>query len=372
MSASDPKTLEIGVAQPVAEGIEAICFDDLGAERAACEAEVVASGHPLPLQHRLAWDRARGAASHFVALRRAGEGWSYAAAVDMEETRSLPLHRLLRVERLRAPRDPALFDGLLAALLLHARGMPRALRLNVELFDEEEAVRAPLATGLERAGFARAAVPRHYLHTLVLDLAAEESELLAGFNRLTRRSVRKLEKLPLEIRPIETAEYDGRMGELHAETMARTGGTIGVPDWPMLRALSKADPSLSNLVGLFRSDAEGPESLLALLWGAHHGDHVCYEIGASTRETEFNLPLSYALMWHLIRWARREGARFFDLGGVTLADPESEDPLAGISDFKRGFSKELAHVGDEWQLEVRPVRARLLDALSAAAQRLRG
>ena len=63
------------------------------------------------------------------------------------------------------------------------------------------------------------------------------------------------------------------------------------------------------------------------------------------------MPLLYAPLWELIRWARAGGARWFDFGGITLTDPDASDPLQGISDFKRFFCRDVAKVGGEWRLD---------------------
>src|SRR5207249_11101081 len=109
-------------------------------------------------------------------------------------------------------------------------------------------------------------------------------------------------------------------------------------------------------VGLFHRD-----TLLAFAWGCHHGDHAHYDAAASTRHTDLKLPLGYALAGDLIRWSKQNGATWFDFGGVTTGSRTcgDADPVGGISDFKRYFSKNIIEVGDEWVLEPRSIRAAL-------------
>ena len=57
----------------------------------------------------------------------------------------------------------------------------------------------------------------------------------------------------------------------------------------------------------------------------------------------------------------------FDLGGVSGGTVESGDPVAGISDFKRLFSKDVAHIADDWILEPRWLPARVAAAVHAGA-----
>ena len=75
----------------------------------------------------------------------------------------------------------------------------------------------------------------------------------------------------------------------------------------------------------------------------------------------------HPLFWDLIVWAKRIGASWFDLGGVTAGSVGSGDPVGGISDFKRLFSKQMIDVAEDWEFEPRPVPARLATLVSAGA-----
>ena len=76
----------------------------------------------------------------------------------------------------------------------------------------------------------------------------------------------------------------------------------------------------------------------------------------------------HPLFWDLILWAKRGGATWFDLGGVTTGTTGSGDPVGGISDFKRLFSKHMAEVADDWVLEPRWLPARLAAVVSSGAR----
>ncbi len=82
------------------------------------------------------------------------------------------------------------------------------------------------------------------------------------------------------------------------------------------------------------------------------------------------IPFGYLVAWDMIRWAKSNGADWFDMGGVTLAD-SGTDALEGISNFKRSFSRQIEEVGSEWVFEPRPTQARVADLVTALAQRLR-
>ena len=175
-------------------------------------------------------------------------------------------------------------------------------------------------------------------------------------------------KRPLALRPIHDPTWAPRMAAVHSETMGRTGGAgRGPDDFARSIRFAATHPDLSHLVGLFRTDATGPESLLGFAWGCRHGESVHYDAAACTRRSDLNVPMGYPLMWELITWARRQGAHWFDFGGITTGSHGTADRLGGISDFKRHFTETVVEVGGEWVLEPRPARAKMAGLVSAGA-----
>jgi lipid II:glycine glycyltransferase (peptidoglycan interpeptide bridge formation enzyme) len=77
-------------------------------------------------------------------------------------------------------------------------------------------------------------------------------------------------------------------------------------------------------------------------------------------------------MWDLIRWAKREGARWFDFGGVTRGAEDKDDALAGISDFKRRFCRNEIALGEEWSYEPSRTIARIARFAGDSARWLSG
>src|SRR2546425_544869 len=335
-------------------------FEEHGPERARSEAMLLAAGIPLPVQHRTEW-----ALVHpkrrlwFVGVKAAGGEYQAGFAVDVSRSRALPGHLLLYVERFGA----ALSDGARAAglrALAHlGRSRPRVLRLYVQVYAQEPGIRDQVGTVLRELGFRSAAQPRSYRDTVLVDLAPDEDGILASFHRSTRRNIRQIAEQPFEVRTITRPAPVGRLQALLRESLARTGGAAQHEDWHAVTELSDRCPELSRLVGLFRTDVRGPEALVAFAWGLNHGDCVDNPASGMTRSPGSRTPFMYALVWDLIRWGKRAGARWFDFGGVTRGRLGEGDPLGGISNFKRGFNDTIVAVCDEWTLEPNPLRGQL-------------
>jgi hypothetical protein len=334
-----------------------------------CESTLCGSGVPIPFPHRLAWVRAnRRDRIWFIGVEGSDGEWCGGFAVQVGRSRALPGYLILRVERLGVDwAEGARQAALLALANLAMRH--RILRVHVELFGRNTVVREASARTLHGLGFHRAEAARTYADTIVLDLDGTEKDILASLHKTGRQNIRSLERMPVVVRAISDLGYCKQMDSLLRETMQRTGGLYQQYDWNGIIQLSKNHPDLSRVAGLFRTDVAGTQPLLAYAWGRRHGDHVEYHIAASTRSSGLRVSLGYGPAWDLIMWAKQCGARWFDFGGVTLGKARASDALAGISDFKRYFSRGVVTVGEEWVLEPRPLAARVAATMGAALQR---
>lgn len=345
----------------------------LGAAREATEKTLAQLGVVLPVPQTAGWLRAVGCHDSSLVVSVAADGRPDAAVgIGIGRTRSLPGHVVHRVQRLAATDNVDRDATLLAALSEAARDDLRCIRLHLELFERDGERRARLGDSLRALGFVKAATPTAYVRTPSLDLGPSADELFAKCTTSARRNVRAPEKRGLRLSALHEPVYAERLQALMHEVFERTGGTTRSLPWSTILEMSAGSPERSRIIGLFAPDGSGPDGLLAFAWGCVNGDYVTYEAGASTRQHELgNLALAYAPLWDLISWAKRIGARWFDFGGVSTPDASHlhEDPLAGISDFKRFFCERVVEGGEDWILEPRPLRALLARAVRAAAKR---
>jgi hypothetical protein len=246
----------------------------------------------------------------------------------------------------------------------------RILRVSIEMFSRDDQVRGEFGQLLSNAGFRMVATPRMYTHSILIDLSGSEAEVFDRLSARARRAIRKTSKFPVEVRPIHNGQLLDRLERLYRESMDRTEGSLDRWDASAAIALSDAAPQISRIVGLFRTDRGGEDSLLAFAWGCDHGDHAHYDAGGSTRDTDLKVPLAHALMWDLVAWARRNGARWFDMGGMPVGSND-DARLAGISEFKFGFNSTVVQVGEEWAYESTRARAMLVRTVSNGMHWLR-
>lgn len=275
--------------------------------------------------------------------------------VQFVRTRALPGARIVRVPRFgrglsAADRNAAV--GALRAIADEAR----VVRVHVEIYAEDPDEHAALASALAAAGFSPAEETRSYMHTLWMDLEPSEDDLLAAIHRSARRNVRLPARRGFVVEPLGRETSVDNLASLYAEAFESTGSEVPHVDWRGWLDLAELRPDLVHMVGMRHEDERDH---LGFAVGVSHGDVVEYHHAASTRRRDTNVPLLYAPLWELVVWAKRNGAHWFDFGGVTVEDAGGDDPLAGISDFKRFFCRTLVETGGEWVLDPPSVAGRL-------------
>jgi len=361
---------------PIARGVSyGRCTEEVvGRAWRETQEELVRMGFRIPLWNSLAWAKfgaqSRRGRNRLLTVRDGAGRAMGSVAIATYSSRVLPGHRSLRVERLDGEWPEASLEAMVRELGRIAREDPKALRMSVRVFSRGDRQRA--AEVLERHGFQRSAQPESYSHTLTLDLQRDEQAIFAGLHKTARKNLRQVVGCGLFARPLTDVQYAERIGALEDESMARSGGARRKVDWGSVLELSRRYPELSRISGLFLAKNElRPEALVAFAWGTMQGDHASYTAAGTTRLPHLKISLSYPLVWDLVLWAKREGASWFDLGGVTVGD-SAADRLKGISDFKRYFSRTVEEVSEEWVLEPHPAKTRLARAASRGAHAFAG
>lgn len=183
-----------------------------------------------------------------------------------------------------------------------------------------------------------------------------EADLLAGFNQLWRRNIKKAAKAGVEVRRGDAADLPV-FHEIYVETAERDRFTPrGLPYFQrMWSSLSAEDP---DRIQLYLAEHDG--TCHAATIAVRVNDHVWYSYGASTTQGR-DLRPSNAIQWQMIRDSLATGAATYDMRGITdTLDPD--DHLFGLLQFKigtGGFAQE--YVG-EWDFAIRPALTRAFEA----------
>ena len=217
-----------------------------------------------------------------------------------------------------------------------------------------------------RAGFQRVE-PLGVTRTLLLDLAPGVDRLLASLSKKTRWRVRHRSREQVELRALTDRRFIPACVTAANASLSRTGGGTSRFDFAAAFHLAASAPERVRITGVFLRNR--PDTLLAFNIGMRHDSRAEYSSAGSLLDPALReLPFNYWLLWELILWAQRAGARCFDFGGIT--DGSEEDRCRGISAFKRHFCDREVEVGRELISNLKPAQAMALD-LWSAIRRLR-
>ena len=322
-------------------------------------AELTAAGIPLPYGYAAADSRSLSAGARWIRVLGGKQAILSGFVVQTSMSRALPGTLIGRIDRLGRRLHEPLLTNLGTILLEAALAIPRLQRLDARVLDEDGERRMRMLASIERAG---GALPEHcsrYTRTIVTDFSGTAGLDLPSITKTARYNLNRFSRTPqFEVRPISDIHYAGRMRDLLASTFQRTGGTA--PRIDMRRRIEDAvHCTRSRLVGVYFRDRAPPMDLVAFMRAELHGDHACYEEGASERSDDLrSQPLGYPLMADLLDWTRRAGGTWFDFGGIPH-EPSSNPSLAGIAQFKRQFSRTELDIAREAALTPRPTLDRV-------------
>jgi lipid II:glycine glycyltransferase (peptidoglycan interpeptide bridge formation enzyme) len=183
-----------------------------------------------------------------------------------------------------------------------------------------------------------------------------EADLLSGFNQLWRRNIKKAEKAGVEV---VHGGYDDlpAFHEVYVETAERDRFTArGLAYFQrMWRAMETEDP---HRITLYLATHEG--RVLAATTLVRVGTHSWYSYGASSNAGRDVRP-SNAIQWAMIRDSLEGGCDVYDMRGISdTLDPD--DHLFGLIQFKLGTGGYAQEYLGEWDLRLRPLMARAVDA----------
>lgn len=175
-------------------------------------------------------------------------------------------------------------------------------------------------------------------------------DILAGFNQLWRRNIKKSENEGVRVR-VGGREDIGEFHRLYVETAARDNFTP--------RPLSY----FHNMWDAFNHDDSEPELVLFLAeWNGtivaasiyiELGFHTWYLYGASSTEGREARP-SNAIQWAMMERSLQKGAHVYDLRGIT-ATLDKSNSHAGLLQFKVGVGGRAVEVMGEWDYAFNPL-----------------
>lgn len=240
----------------------------------------------------------------------------------------------------------------LTAALKEAGGRAGAAALKIEPMARADAD----VSALDELGYVkrrRSVQPRR---TLYLDLTRDEEDILAGMDRRTRYNVNLAGRKGVAVRVGNALEDLRVFYRLLEATVERKNFLVhSLPYYE--KVLELFGPASAVLVAEHEGDA------LAAAFVLGFGKYAYYAHAASAAARR-ELKAPNKVVWEAIRWAKGAGYDVFDFWGIPR-DPSPRNPLYGVYTFKKGFGGETVEFAPPYDLPLRPVRYRLLNAALA-------
>lgn len=296
-----------------------------------------------------------------IALERDGE--IVAAA-------QILLRRLLLGKMAYIPKGPVLdredmgasvaLQGLCRRALAPHR--PISLKIEPDWPESEEA-----KSWCRRLGYRRSAETIQPQHTILIDLAPDEEQILAAMKAKTRYNIRLAARKGVTVR-----HGDERDLEAFYRLMEVTGqrDRFAIHSRAYYEEVYRRFAAQGQAALLL---AEYSGKLLASLMAFAFGDKAWYMYGASSDDDRHLMP-NHLLQWEAMRWAKGRGCRTYDLWGIPDLDvaaledsikeggsaSAAESPLYGVYRFKRGFGGEPVRYVGAYDQVYRPLLHRFL------------
>jgi hypothetical protein len=196
--------------------------------------------------------------------------------------------------------------------------------------------------------------------TRIIDLRPPLEDILSQFPSKTRTKLKLKKPEEVRVEPLKLREQIPDLQSAFNDSFYRSSDRRYDYDFESLFGILEKSPDAAAAFGFFLSDDWN--SPRAFITGVASPPLFEYSAAGSRSDVRLRqFKFNYILLWKLVETAKVRGALTFDMGGITDGGPD--DPLAGISDFKRRFPGFEANIGRERLLEIKPMRCRLFSVL---------
>ncbi len=184
--------------------------------------------------------------------------------------------------------------------------------------------------------------------TQILDLTKTEEELLKKFHHKTRYNFRLAQKKGVIVKELTNKKGFEIFSQLYFETCKRQhyhGHNLGYHQtlWDFFQR------KIAHIFIAFYQEIP-----LAAYQVWFYKNRAYYTYGGSS-ERYRNLMASNLLMWEVIRWAKRNGAEWFDLWGSLPPNYSLSHPWAGFTRFKQGYGTKFVELVGSLDLVIDPI-----------------
>ena len=267
------------------------------------------------------------------------------------------------------PAAPDAFESIIAQIRDHAR-QHRAIALKIDPAIPRDA--DEFVARLTSAGFCSArsvgpgfgATQPHAV--MKVDIAPAEDDLLATFHSKWRYNIRLAARKAVTVSAECTRDDMDVFYDLLEVTAERDGFRVRSRSyfhdiWDVV-----IERDLGRLSMAYADDAPIAGAVAFVL-----GHQCWYVYGASDYEYRKLMP-NHLVQWEMMRWAKSRGCTMYDMRGVSpeVDGEPTDEHLAGLNRFKRGFGAQYVEYVGDWDLVFSPCWYAAFQRLLPMARRL--
>jgi lipid II:glycine glycyltransferase (peptidoglycan interpeptide bridge formation enzyme) len=253
-----------------------------------------------------------------------------------------------------APKGPGvsspvqLGDMLPALQAFAAQNDVFAIKVEPEITKSDDALQA-----LTSLGLVPVAPIQPNSSTILLDISPDIDTVLASLNQKGRHAILRAARDGVTVEAAEPNEENCKLFyQLLQETAAAQGFSDSIRGYEYYRKFWQRY-ALAGLGKLFFASYNG--QIIAGAFALVFGEKSTYKDGAS-RRVEGTYGVTHLLQWHIIRWAKEQGATQHDLCGTPPSDQINDEshPHYGVGKFKTNFNKQVTDYVGAFDLPVKP------------------
>jgi hypothetical protein len=186
--------------------------------------------------------------------------------------------------------------------------------------------------------------------TRLLDLTQSEEALRAGLASGHRNLINGTERRGITIKRVKASEGLGLLDAMLTDTAKRAG--VSFFDRSYFKQMVE---SLGDIAKLYLAEAQGKPVAAALVydWGGTR----YYAHAGAFQDLNRQVKASVSLVWLLIINAKQNGAKRFDLWGVS-PEGDTDHRLAGVTRFKNAFGGTTVEYAGTWDIPLKPLKYR--------------
>jgi lipid II:glycine glycyltransferase (peptidoglycan interpeptide bridge formation enzyme) len=188
-------------------------------------------------------------------------------------------------------------------------------------------------------------------YSFIIDLSKSEEQLLTSCKSKTRYNIKIAQKHGVTIKETKQVTDFESYISLSKETWSRQkfhahGEIYHRLMWKTLKKAGIARLFVAN----YKTDTK---EVPLVAWIVFLYNNVLYYPYGASSSSYKNVMASNLMMWEVIKWGKRNGAKLFELWGSLGPNPNPKDPWYGFHKFKEGYGGELVEYIGSYDLIIR-------------------